>query len=122
MATHSALMKCDALVGDASVKSVRGKGVGRGIRAKRFVPYLTRANRPRGVSINSYHSSSSDADHSGSDDSTQPPSRPWEPPCPIPQPPPHANRESLPVREPEPNREDIGMVVFCPSSSLKIVV
>ncbi|XP_041019914.1 uncharacterized protein LOC121261552 [Juglans microcarpa x Juglans regia] len=99
--------------GDARGESSRGKGVGRGVQARRFVPYSCRARRPRGVRINSYHSSTSDADKSGSDDSTQPPSHPWEPPCPIHQPPPHANIESSLVREPEPNREDIGTIIIC---------
>ncbi|XP_035540948.1 uncharacterized protein LOC108989616 [Juglans regia] len=88
-------------------ESFRGRGAARGIRARRFVPYTCRARRPRGARIASYHSTGSDADPSGSDDSTQPPSHPWEPPCPPPMPPPGPNRESSPVIEPLPNGDNI---------------
>ncbi|XP_042963797.1 uncharacterized protein LOC122297717 [Carya illinoinensis] len=66
--------------GDAMGASVRGRARGRGFRGRRLVPYSCRARRPRGVRISSYHSPG-DVDEASSDDSTQPPSHPWEPPC-----------------------------------------
>ncbi|XP_042964627.1 uncharacterized protein LOC122298846 [Carya illinoinensis] len=60
-------------------ESARGRGYRRGIRARRFVPYHSRVRGPRGTRIASYHSHS-EPDQSGSDDSTQPPSQPWETP------------------------------------------
>ncbi|XP_042982960.1 uncharacterized protein LOC122312424 isoform X2 [Carya illinoinensis] len=87
-------------------ESARGRGYRRGIRARRFVPYHSRVRGPRGTRIASYHSHS-EPDQSGSDDSTQPPSQPWEPPCSNPMPPPEPIREPPPetIREPSPLRE-----------------
>ncbi|XP_042954580.1 circumsporozoite protein-like [Carya illinoinensis] len=90
-------------------ESARGRGYRRGIRARRFAPYQSRMRGPRGAKITSYHSHS-EADQSGSDDSTQPPSHPWEQPCPNPlpppepirDPPPESRRAPSPVREPPP--------------------
>ena len=114
-------------------ESARGRGYRRGIRARRFAPYQSRMRGPRGAKIASYHSHS-EADQSGSDDSTQPPSHPWEPPCPNPLPPPEPIREPPPetrrapspvrepppetrrapstVREPPPNGDNTGTIII----------
>ncbi|XP_042974305.1 uncharacterized protein LOC122305925 [Carya illinoinensis] len=100
---------------DMMAESSQGRGAGRRSRGRRFVPYSTRARRPRGVRISSYHSPPNDNNESGSDDSTQPPSHPWEPPCPIPMPPPEPDREPSPVREPLPTGENIVTIVPPPN-------
>ncbi|XP_042939373.1 circumsporozoite protein-like [Carya illinoinensis] len=93
----------------------RGRGGRRGFCGRRFEPYATRAHRPRGVRIAKYHSPPNEDHESGSDDSTQPPSHPWEPPCPISMPPPEPSREPSPVREPPPNGDNIALVVTPPN-------
>ncbi|KAF5465368.1 hypothetical protein F2P56_015382 [Juglans regia] len=59
------------------------------------------------VDISSYHSPR-EADQASSDDETQPPSHPWEPPCANPILEAKANREPSPRGEPEPDRVQNG--------------
>ncbi|KAG6691929.1 hypothetical protein I3842_10G086200 [Carya illinoinensis] len=99
------------MIGEGS----RGRGARRGFRGQRFVPYSSRARRPRGVRIAEYHSPLNEDHEVGSDDSTQPPSHPWEPPCPISMPPPEPSRGPSPVREPPPNGDNIVPVVTPPN-------
>ncbi|XP_042971138.1 uncharacterized protein LOC122303422 isoform X2 [Carya illinoinensis] len=99
------------MIGEGS----RGRGARRGFRGRRFVPYSSRARRPRGVRIAEYHSPSNEDHEVGSDDSTQPPSHPWEPPCPISMPPTEPSRGPSPVREPPPNGDNIVPVVTPPN-------
>lgn len=107
-------MGCHTNASDMIGESSRGRGTGRGIHDRRYVTYSYRARRPREVHIASYHSPS-EADQSGSDESTQPPSQPWEPLCPIPMPPHEPNREPSSVREPPLNGDNIDMVVSTPN-------
>lgn len=96
-------------VGKRLEKSSRGGGSLRGISARGLVPYSHRASRPRGAHLSSYHSSEEAADQGNSDDSTQPPSQPWEPTCVNPIPPPAPIQEPLPIREPASCNEDVSI-------------
>lgn len=107
-------MGCHINAGDMIGESSRGRGAGRGICGHRYVTYSCRARRPRRVHIASYHSPS-EADQLSSNESTQPPSQPWEPLCRIPMAPHKPNREPSFVREPPPNGDNISMVVSTPN-------
>ncbi|KAF5465135.1 hypothetical protein F2P56_015166 [Juglans regia] len=77
--------------------SGRFRGRGPMIRPRRRLPpWSTRAHRPRGVHIASYHSPV-ESSESNSDDSTQPPSHVWETP------------PANPIPQPQPTREEIDM-------------
>ncbi|KAG6722725.1 hypothetical protein I3842_03G174300 [Carya illinoinensis] len=92
------------VVGDSG----RGRPRGRAFRGRRLVPYSCRARRPRGARISSYHSPG-DVEEASSDDSTQPPSHPWEPPCAANTLVAEPDSVTLPIIRPEPDRVQIGV-------------
>ena len=90
--------------------SGRGRPRGRAFRGRRLVPYSCRARRPRGARISSYHSPG-DVEEASSDDSTQPPSHPWEPPCAANTLVAEPDSVTLPIIRPEPDRVQIGTFI-----------
>ncbi|XP_042942882.1 uncharacterized protein LOC122277064 [Carya illinoinensis] len=94
--------------GEVVGASGRGRSRGRAFRGRRLVPYSCRARRPRGAQISSYHSPE-DVDEASSDDSTQPPSHPWEPPCAATTLVAEPDSVTSPIIRPEPDRVQIGV-------------